>query len=999
MFRGKATAVAALAQLAAIVFFCGLATALHAEESLKGVALVIGQSKYEHIPALANPANDAREMVKLLSDLGFDARSVSDRDAKKLKRDLERFVEDAEGADVAFLYYSGHGIESGGENWLIPVDADVSSLEDAEETLVALTAVMDQLKDVVPMTIVLLDACRTNPFPAGAQVKKSPEDPGQPIGAGGLTPMRGAVPLAKDQTAAEDLGTVIGFAAEPGRPALDGDGENSPYAAALLRHLGAIDGLEFGQVMRMVTEEVYLDTRAKQRPWVNESLRRLLYFGVRQPAPTGEDGLITGERRQLLLTISDLPDFNRAQVETAAIKDDVPLDALYGVLKALGADRIPEDPAELAKLLDAQAGQLKTMMAQRDALRTDDPEIKRLTDAADRAIRQGAILTARKFLDDAVKRVEATSAEVDAAEEAVKNKRLADAAIYAQRAAASSLAFDYLAAAADYRKAYELIERWDDKLRMKYKNGEAAALAAYGKVTSDRATLERALEEYRAMLSFGPYGEQNRDWALTRHDMALVVQTLGERSTDTKALEEAAGMFRETLMVFERENDDLSWAIAKNNLGNVLLAIGERENDPTRIEEAVTTFRAALQKRDRSKVPLDWAASQNNIGLALTNLADRSDTVERLTEAETAFRLALQEFTREATPVEWAMTMNNLGNTLSGLATAKNDVALFRQSADAYRAALEIRTREHMPMQWAATQLNLGGALNNIAKYEQGVESLEPAEAALRNALTVFTRDGAPLDWASAQNNLGSVLQLMGQRTVNVAKLEESAEALRAAMHENTEERVPLDYAYANHNLGSTLRLIGVLNHDSSTLKQAVEAYRIALKHFTKEQSPRLWGTAKAYLGDTLQALSSYEEPMKTCKEAIAVRREALEVLTSDNAPTDWANAQSGIGICMLNLANFDNQTNLLPEAMAAFEASQTIFTREKLPVRWGLAENNIADVHWSFASHGGGKPEFEKAIARLESAKQAFVETGYYPFIPLIDKKIVAIKEAMEKL
>ena len=70
-------------------------------------------------------------MVKLLSDLGFDARSVSDRDAKKLKRDLERFVEDAEGADVAFLYYSGHGIESGGENWLIPVDADVSSLGDA----------------------------------------------------------------------------------------------------------------------------------------------------------------------------------------------------------------------------------------------------------------------------------------------------------------------------------------------------------------------------------------------------------------------------------------------------------------------------------------------------------------------------------------------------------------------------------------------------------------------------------------------------------------------------------------------------------------------------------------------------------------------------------------------------------------------------------------------------------------------------------------------------
>ena len=112
----------------------------HAEEkSLKGVALVIGQSKYEHIAPLANPANDAREMVKMLTDLGFDARSVSDRDAAKLKRDLERFVEDAEGADVAFLYYSGHGIESGGENCLVPVDADVSSLDNAGEALVPLS--------------------------------------------------------------------------------------------------------------------------------------------------------------------------------------------------------------------------------------------------------------------------------------------------------------------------------------------------------------------------------------------------------------------------------------------------------------------------------------------------------------------------------------------------------------------------------------------------------------------------------------------------------------------------------------------------------------------------------------------------------------------------------------------------------------------------------------------------------------------------------------------
>ncbi|TGV62530.1 hypothetical protein EN801_049315, partial [Mesorhizobium sp. M00.F.Ca.ET.158.01.1.1] len=95
--------------------------------------------------------------------------------------------------------------------------------------------------------------------------------------------------------------------------------------------------------------------KAKQRPWVNESLRRLLYFGVAPPEPTGDDGLITGERRQLLLTISELPDPKRAQVELASLQEGVPLDALYGVLRALGTEKIPEDPADLRKVRDAQA--------------------------------------------------------------------------------------------------------------------------------------------------------------------------------------------------------------------------------------------------------------------------------------------------------------------------------------------------------------------------------------------------------------------------------------------------------------------------------------------------------------------------------------------------------------------------------------------------------------------------------------------------------------------
>ena len=97
-----------------------------AGDALKGVALVIGQSHYASLPALDNPAADARAIERLFDDLGFAVTVVTDRDARRLRRDIDNFVADAEaaGADVAVVYYSGHGIEAGGENWLVPVDAD-----------------------------------------------------------------------------------------------------------------------------------------------------------------------------------------------------------------------------------------------------------------------------------------------------------------------------------------------------------------------------------------------------------------------------------------------------------------------------------------------------------------------------------------------------------------------------------------------------------------------------------------------------------------------------------------------------------------------------------------------------------------------------------------------------------------------------------------------------------------------------------------------------------
>jgi uncharacterized caspase-like protein len=109
-------ALALAATLAAIVVS-------HAEDGrpLRGVALVIGQSQYRHVAVLPNATNDARAVARMLGDLGFEVTSIADGDHAKLARGLQRFIEDAAGADVALLYYSGHGIEAGGENYLVPV--------------------------------------------------------------------------------------------------------------------------------------------------------------------------------------------------------------------------------------------------------------------------------------------------------------------------------------------------------------------------------------------------------------------------------------------------------------------------------------------------------------------------------------------------------------------------------------------------------------------------------------------------------------------------------------------------------------------------------------------------------------------------------------------------------------------------------------------------------------------------------------------------------------
>ena len=984
--------------LCAVFAWLCLAVPAGAQVRLQGVALVIGQSEYEHIAPLPNPANDAREMVKLLTDLGFDARSVTDRDAGRLRRDLERFAEDAEDADVAFLYYSGHGIEAGGENFLLPIDVDEASLGSASETMVPLSGLIETLKASVPVTIVLLDACRTSPFPPGTFVQADPDKPAVPMSESGLTVVRGATSLRARKGGDGNLGTVIGFAAEPGLPALDGaPGGNSPYAAALLRHLAAMPGAEFGQVMRMVTEEVYLSTRTQQRPWVNESLRRQLYFGVAPEEPEGDEALVTGERRQLLLTIADLPDVNRAQVEKVAARDGVPLDALYGILRALDETVAPSDPADMERVLEEQADRLREMLSERAALDPDDPEVARLTEAADRAIEEGAIQAARQFMDRAVELIEEDRQDLDDIEDQLRRRRIADAAIYARRGGAAALGFAFRDAASDYARAYGLVEKWDEALTARYRSQQAEALMRHGEATGERAALDEALGVYDTILRALPPGDRGEDWAIARNNMALVLNIIGERAGGPE-LAEAKAMFEEVMVVFDALGDDVNWSAAQNNVGNVLLTLGTREADSARIEEAVAAFRAALSRRDRATRPLEWAASQNNIGLATFMLGDRRGDAALLEEAEAAYRAALEVFTRQSHPVDWGMTHNNLGNVLNALGLLRNDVARHDEAIAAFEAALTVRTKEAWPEPWATTRLNLGNAYFYRARHDLGVDDLEKAREAYDDALAFFSREEAPLDWASAQSNLGSALQTIGQRNQDLATLERSVAAFGEALKVYRRRDFPLDWAGTQHNLGGTLHMMGVISGEAQHHRDAIAAYRQALREHTRDRLPMLWANSTAGVGTALQSLANSDKTTLSLRRSIEARRDALDVLTIDNAPVEWATAMNGLGTCLLNLSTREGDPAHLAEAMAVFEESKKVFTRDAQPMQWAFAENNIGDAHWNLAALGGGRTDYLKAIDRFEAAKQAFGEAGHYAAVMLTERKIGLIRESLEK-
>ncbi|MCP2132843.1 putative caspase-like protein [Bradyrhizobium ottawaense] len=220
------------------------------------MALVLGNSAYKSVPKLSNPANDAALVGGMFKKAGFDWIDIkTDLNGSEMRKALRDFGQRARDAEVAVIYYAGHGIELDGTNYLIPTDASLETDSDVLDETVALDRALFAVEPAKQLRLIILDACRDNPF--AKTMKRTVA--ARAIGRG----------LAKIEPTSPN--TMIAFAAKAGSTASDGDSKNSPFAAALVERLPT-PGLDLRKAFGFVRDDVLKNTSYKQEPYVYGSL-------------------------------------------------------------------------------------------------------------------------------------------------------------------------------------------------------------------------------------------------------------------------------------------------------------------------------------------------------------------------------------------------------------------------------------------------------------------------------------------------------------------------------------------------------------------------------------------------------------------------------------------------------------------------------------------------------------------------------------------------------
>lgn len=775
------------------------------------VALVMGADDYEFIRTLDNAVNDARAIEAALEALGFKVLLETDRDLRRMRRALDDFREDAAGADVALVFFAGHGVEIAGENRLLPVDASVESLDALRKTSLPLEEIRDAVAAVAPVGLILLDACRNDPF--GSTGQKG----------------RGAVSIAPDvlKVVTPGLGRVgsaenvlFAFAAAPGATASDGDGGNSPFTAAMAKYLGT-EGLEIRSVLTLVQQEVYDRSQGGQLPYIESGLPALFFAAGKGDLP---------ERERLLLAMADVTPDIRAEVETIATDAGMPLAPLYGALFEAGD---LGDDERAAKLHEAAEAFVKVREELR-AMASSDPEVERLRGEAEEQLALGAFDTARERLQLAA---EIDSTSRDALKVNYVERTLSEAATRYISGGAAKAELRYDLAIADLEKAVGLYdEAGDAALAAEHADRRLSALFNLGDlyVTTGKTGAARQTYQTLEAVMRKRLEDPTAELALTR-DLAIIQMRLGSMSATQGDLATALGHFEMSrdimLKVVATDPDEVEWqsdlGVAYDEIGDTLVTQGDLEGalDAYGAGLVIKNKLAEAHPGDLSR-QRDLTTTYDALGGVLRNLGQIDDAYTVLSRS-----LAIRQQLVARNP-EHRGRQRDLSISYDKVGDVLRDQGLLDEALDSYR------TGRAIVEQLAATDPNdtqfrrdiavssdkIGNVLDDqgdlngaLASYQEGLDIMAALGASDWDN-TTWTRD-----LSVSMEKVGDALRKQGDLEGGLAHYEDSLQIMRTLV---ARDATNADW---QRDLSITLGEIGNINVDLRRAQPAGEALEEAL--------------------------------------------------------------------------------------------------------------------------------------------------------------------------
>ena len=365
----------------------------------KRVALVIGNAAYQNVPRLPNPVNDGNTIAATLKDAGFDVvDNRHDMSAAETRRALRDFADRTRDADIAVVYYAGHGIEVDGGNYLIPVDAKLERDTDVYDEALSLDRVLLAVEPAKKLRLVILDACRDNPF--SKVMKRTVAS--RAIGQG----------LAKVEPGSPNL--LIAYSAKAGSTAADGDGQNSPFTTALSRHL-TTPGLDVRRAFGFVRDDVLKTTNNRQEPFVygslgGEDVPLVPAPKVAPPAPVANPQADIRRDYELALQIG-----NKAALNAflAQYSDGFYASLAKLQLEKLAAEDVRVAATEKARLAEQERARLAAEGAQKSAQTRADADARAAEQARVAAEKAKEVAQAQAAAAEQ-KRAEAEKAAADA---------------------------------------------------------------------------------------------------------------------------------------------------------------------------------------------------------------------------------------------------------------------------------------------------------------------------------------------------------------------------------------------------------------------------------------------------------------------------------------------------------------------------------------------------------------------------------------------------------